>query len=66
MDKDNKKNNGKKSDKKLHISDVINSNLVDGKLDAVGALTDIFNEECAKAVLKTIIEQKGGDSSVVD
>jgi len=37
---------------KLGISDVIHSNMVDGKLDAVGALTDIFNEECAKAVLK--------------
>jgi hypothetical protein len=39
---------------KLGISDVIHSNMVDGKLDAVGALTDIFNEECAKAVLKGV------------
>ena len=39
---------------KLGISDVIHSNMVDGKLDAVGALTDIFNEECAKSVLKGV------------
>ncbi len=39
---------------KLGISDVIHSNMVDGKLDAVGALKDIFNEECAKAVLKGV------------
>jgi hypothetical protein len=39
---------------KLGISDVIHSNMVDGKLDTVGALTDIFNEECAKAVLKGV------------
>ena len=42
---------------KLYISDVINGNLVDGKLDAVGALQQIFDKECAKAVLKGIIEQ---------
>lgn len=45
----------------MGISDVINSNLVDGKLDAVGALQQIFDEECAKALLKTIIDEKGGD-----
>ena len=28
--------------------------MVDGKLDAVGALTQIFNEECAKAVMKGV------------
>jgi hypothetical protein len=39
---------------KLGISDVIHSNMVDGQLDAVGALTQIFNEECAKAVIKGI------------
>jgi len=39
---------------KLDIFGVIHSNMVDGKLDAVGALTDIFNEECAKAVLKGV------------
>ena len=46
---------------KLGISDVINSNLVDGKLDVVGALHQIFDEECAKALLKTIINENGGD-----
>jgi len=46
---------------KLGISGVINSNLVDGKLDAVGALQQIFDEECAKALLKTIIDENGGD-----
>lgn len=46
-----------KNNEKLHGSDVINSNLVDGKLDAVGALQQIFDEECAKAVLKGIIQQ---------
>jgi hypothetical protein len=45
-------NLNKSENPKLGISDVIHSNMVDGKLDAVGALTDIFNEECAKAVLK--------------
>ncbi len=65
MKKDNKKNKNEKSDEK-HISDVINNNLVDGKLDAAGALQQIFDEECAKAVLKEIINQQGGDSSVVD
>ena len=39
---------------KLGISDVIHSNMVDGQLDAVGALTQIFDEECAKAVIKGI------------
>lgn len=39
---------------KLGISDVIHSNMVDGQLDAVGALTQIFNEECAKSVIKGI------------
>jgi hypothetical protein len=34
--------------------DIIINNLVDGKLDAVGALHQIFDEECAKAVLKDI------------
>jgi hypothetical protein len=45
-------NSNEAQNPKLGISDVIHSNIVDGKLDAVGALTDIFNEECAKAVLK--------------
>lgn len=39
---------------KLGISDVIHNNMVDGHLDAVGALTQIFNEECAKAVIDGI------------
>jgi hypothetical protein len=39
---------------KLGISDVIHSNMVDGQLDAVGALTQIFNKECAKAVTKGV------------
>lgn len=39
---------------KLGISDVIHSNMVDGQLDAVSALSQIFNEECAKAVIKGI------------
>ena len=39
---------------KLGISDVIHSNMVDGQLDAGGALTQIFDEECAKAVIKGI------------
>ena len=43
---------------KLGISDVIHSNMVDGKLDAVGALTDIFNKECAKAVLKSVVNKQ--------
>ena len=41
----------------LNIGAVISSNLVDGKLDAVGVLTDIFNEECAKAVIKSAIQR---------
>ena len=45
-------NNGENS--KLGISDVIHSNMVDGQLDVVGALTQIFNEECAKAVVKGV------------
>lgn len=45
-------NNGENP--KLGISDVIHSNMVDGQLDAVGALTQIFKEECAKAVVKGV------------
>jgi len=47
-------NLNKSESPKLDISDVIKSNIVDGKLDAVGALADIFNEECAKAVFKKV------------
>ena len=47
-------NSDKSQKPKLGISDVIHSNMVDGQLDAVGALTQIFDEECAKAVIKGI------------
>jgi len=46
----NSDNKSKKLDKKSYMSD--------GKLDAVSALQQIFDEECAKAVLKGIITQK--------
>ena len=61
MEEVNKNTEVDNTDKKLHISDVINSNLVDDKLDVVGVLQQIFDEECSKAVLKGIINQQGGD-----
>jgi hypothetical protein len=50
----NTNKNSDNSEKELRISDVIHSNMVDGQLDAVGALTQIFNEECAKAVMEDV------------
>ena len=50
----NTNKNSDNAEKELRISDVIHSNMVDGQLDAVGALTQIFNEECAKAVMEDV------------
>ena len=43
------------------IDKIMNDNLVNGELDIVGAANQIFNEECAKAVLTGMIRGHGVD-----